>query len=162
MPETETAPEESARTALTREVSNDEVEPLVEELRDLNEAAGEEMAPYEVMLRQMMLTCAAVLTEAGGCASCVAILREAAVAGIEAEDGDEEAVEEDLSTCPTRRGRYRCARPPFHIPSDLHACTDDKMTVYWRDHENKVTLKLSPSEDVLAMLRSVESGSEKG
>jgi hypothetical protein len=152
-----------AETAQTPREIEEAYQPVVEELRELNQQADEEMAPYEVLLRQMMLTCAAVLTEAGGCASCVAVLKEAAVAGISVDEEEEKLtlMEEDFSTCPTTRGRYRCARPPFHIPSDLHACTDGKMTVYWKNHENKVTMKMSPSEEVLAILRGVKADSEK-
>jgi hypothetical protein len=137
-------------------------EPVVEELRSLNEQADEMMDPYEVTLRQMMLTCAAVLTEAGGCASCVAILRRSALAGVSTDETVEPGEgDEGEPTCQTTRGRYRCARPPFHIPSDLHACTDGKMTAFWRDHEHKVTLKMKPSDEVLALLRGARVDSEE-
>jgi hypothetical protein len=126
--------------------------PIVEELRDLNQQASHEMSPYEVTLRQMMLTCAAVLTEAGGCESCVSILRSAALAGVSSEEEPLESGSEEV-TCEATRGKYRCGRPPFHIPSDYHAAADGKFIAYWRDSEFKVTLKLKPSDEVLKILR---------
>lgn len=135
--------------------------PLVEELRELNQQADEGMSPYEVTLRQMLLTGAAILTESGGCASCVAILRSAALAGVAGEDEESGEETEGEPTCGMTRGRYVCSRPPFHIPSDLHATTDGKFTCYWRDHEHRVTLKLSPSEEVLRILRGVKADSEE-
>jgi len=141
MPDEETPPEDPTAEA------------MVEDLRQLEQVS--DLSASELSLRQMMLVCSTLLQEAEGCPTCIAKLREIALTGLSFDEG-EEAVEgeEGEPTCESTRGRYRCGRPPFHIPTDLHACQDGKMTAFWRDHEHKVTLKFRPSEESLAPLRA--------
>jgi hypothetical protein len=121
-----------------------------------------DLSASELSLRQMMLVCSTLLQEAEGCPTCIAKLREIALTGLSFDEG-EEAVEgeEGEQTCESTRGRYRCGRPPFHIPSDVHAAQDGRFIAYWRDSEFKVTLKLKPSDEVLAILRGDGGDSEE-
>jgi hypothetical protein len=147
MPDEETPPQDPAAEA------------MVEDLRQLDQVS--DLSPSELSLRQMMLVCSTLLQEAEGCPTCVAKLREIALTGLSFDEG-EEAVEEGELTCESTRGKYRCGRPPFHIPSDVHAAQDGRFIAYWRDHEHKVTLKLRPSDEVLDLLRTAGTDSATG